>query len=181
MAWSKDYSLSIDFSGNLLEVQLQCEIYSNVTITTALLGIETIDDVVTCIFESEPSAAEKTELDSVVAAHTPLTPSQRFPRVLADANDILEGMDFVDRYLEAPTTLARTYTMPPASELVACSMLTGAVHIINTGSADAIIGASAGMTSVGNMTVSSGTSGYFQFKVTDETPASEAFTMLRLA
>jgi len=62
---------------------LQNEIWINVNITTLFYGVATQNDNanIDFLFESEPSGAEKTELDSIIAAHTgkptPLTALQQ--------------------------------------------------------------------------------------------------------
>lgn len=65
-------SLSTDFGGNLKPEQLHTEIEDNTTITTSLTGIELVQDDVNITFVSTLSAPEQTELDTVIAAHTPV-------------------------------------------------------------------------------------------------------------
>lgn len=66
------YSLSGDFSGNLNSNQLQEEIIAEGSITTTLLHIELIGDVVNIIFDSTASSAEKTTLNNLVSNHVPI-------------------------------------------------------------------------------------------------------------
>lgn len=53
-------------------LKFQDDVWVNATITTLLLGVKTTNDGANLefIFDSEPSAPEKTEFDTLVAAHT---------------------------------------------------------------------------------------------------------------
>ena len=64
-------SITGDFGGNVLTSQLQQEIETNATIQAALLRIDTSDDVVTIVFDTPLASEEVTELNSLIAAHTP--------------------------------------------------------------------------------------------------------------
>ena len=66
-------SLASDFSGNLDTSQFHLEIQDDVTITTNLTGITTFGDDVRIKFDSALSGAELTQLDVLIAAHTPDT------------------------------------------------------------------------------------------------------------
>jgi hypothetical protein len=65
-------SLATDFSGSLDTVQLRQEIIDDETITTVHHGGQIVGDVVTLFFASSLSAPELTQLDVLIAAHSPI-------------------------------------------------------------------------------------------------------------
>ena len=71
MSVSYEYSLSVNFPSGLRSDQLQKTIENTVTITVAIIRIDTLGDAVFIIFVSALSGAEKTILDGLVAAHVP--------------------------------------------------------------------------------------------------------------
>ena len=64
------YSKTTDFGGQLAPGQFGTEI-DNSSISTTLLYVEVIADVVNVVFESTISAGDKTTLDGLVASHVP--------------------------------------------------------------------------------------------------------------
>lgn len=73
MATQVTKSLSTDFGGVLNSEQLRQEIIDDGIITTEHYGLQTIGDVVTLFFAGSLSGAELTQLDVVIAAHSPVT------------------------------------------------------------------------------------------------------------
>ena len=83
---TETYSISGDFSNGVDPGSLQSEIEANTTITTVVNQVESVGDNCNINFVSAISGAEKTELDSVVAAHDPLPTSSAVIVVAKDGN-----------------------------------------------------------------------------------------------
>jgi len=89
---TETYSKSIDFGNKLDTVQLQSEIINDITITTTLLRIDVIDDLVNIIFQNTISTGEKITLDTLVNNHIPIIPDVQAD-LRVDSNDRIYKLD----------------------------------------------------------------------------------------
>ena len=70
---SKVFTVGIEFLNGINTPQLTAEINADTIITTTLTRIDTEDNDVTLVFDSVLSTEENTALNTLVAAHTPVT------------------------------------------------------------------------------------------------------------
>jgi hypothetical protein len=175
------YSLSIDFGGAIDLSQFSDEIVDSPSITAVFLtALETGDDI-DIHFDVTLSGPEITALDALVAAHVPYTTEQKVCRPLADADTNMTLRQISVPVLVANITAPRTYRYPTAATMVAAGVVGGDLSIINTGTATATVTVQTGGSMHGSTAVAAGTSGSFRYSVTDTTPASEVYMLLRMA
>jgi len=75
---TESYSITTDFGGSVSISQLDQEIQDS-SIVTSLLGINRYGDTIDIVFSSTISTGEKTTLDGIVSAHTPVTTASFTP------------------------------------------------------------------------------------------------------
>jgi len=129
MAYATQYSISTDFpDAKVFPDRLEDEIEES-TIVTALSVINTDGDDCNIVFESEPSAAEKTTLNGIVAAHTGahyepdgFTSSRTFFPASWYAEDIPAGQT-VGVAMKVTGTSFETLPMPRESSMMSVGIV----------------------------------------------------------
>lgn len=90
------YSLSIDFSGNIDTNQLDFEI-TQTSITAVFDGINQNSGTIDIVFDSSLTVSHKTELDNVVASHSPFNALSSKTTELHPFNEAIDTTTYINQ------------------------------------------------------------------------------------
>ena len=201
---TETYSVSADFSSGVSEHQLHAEINVNTTITTTILYVNRVGDVLNIVFNAAISGGERAELDIVVAAHTPVDlddskiSTSPMHTALADADTTLTMTQINSQIITMSPTVNRTITMPMASSMAA-NLASGVsnsikfriINLDDANDASIIIAPAMSCVGTGHLEVApphnqagtyhySGT-GVFKIRLTDAGMGSQSYTIYRVS
>jgi len=124
-----DYSVSTDFPNGIIAGQLFVEIHENTTITAVINNVLITEDNVQIIFETALTTEEKTELDTLVILHKPLSSVETF-KIQEETVETGGHFKLATKVLNisASTTEEVDYIWPIPISILAVYYVSQAVH-----------------------------------------------------
>ena len=175
------YGLSANFTNGILVPEFESEIVKANIYNATLIGVTLTGDVVDIQFQNPLSNGKIRALNFLIGRHTATSLLNKFCEDLPDASITLTNAMVKLGVIVTTCTVARTYTLMTATEMVDAQAYTGKFFLVNNGSANATIAMGTGGSTPSDMIVVPGVPGQFMYTVTNDITGSHAYIVLRVS